>query len=120
MNRTNGGCPMTLAQIAEAVDLKVLCGSGKLDREVSGGYVCDLLSDVMAHSLPGQVWITLQGHINTVAVAQLRELAGMILTTGRRPDADTLAKAEEVGLPILVSRLPAFELAGRLHRLLGG
>ena len=109
---------MTLTEIADRIGLKVLAGTAGLGREATGGYAGDLLSDVMAHSQAGQVWITLQGHLNVVAVAVLRELSGIIITGGREPAADTLAKAEAEGLPLLQSELSAFELCGRLHRLL--
>ena len=39
--------------------------------EVSGAYVSDLLSDVMAHCPDGAVLITVQNHTNSVAVCTL-------------------------------------------------
>lgn len=38
---------MTVREIAEKLNLKVFSGAAGLDREVTGGYVSDLLSDVM-------------------------------------------------------------------------
>ncbi|MBW1711717.1 MAG: serine kinase [Deltaproteobacteria bacterium] len=111
---------MTLTQVIDKLNLKVLAGSAGLDREVSGGYTSDLLSDVMANSKQGQVWITLQSHVNVVAVATLRELAAIILVGGRKAAPETLQKAEEEGLPILQTETPAFELSARLYGLLNG
>jgi len=108
---------MTLKDVTEKLDLEVKSTFGKLNLTVSGGYVSDLLSDVIAHAREGQVWITLQVHSNIVAVAVLKELAGIILVNGRQPEAETLNKAEQEGVSILVSRLPAFEVAGRLFNL---
>ena len=111
---------MTLAELKDALDLQVLAGPAGLTRPVTGGYASDLLSDVMANAQAGQVWLTLQGHINVVAVGVLRELAGIILVSGRTPAPDAVAKAEAEGLPLLKSNLPAFELAGRIYQLLKG
>ncbi|MEW6262804.1 MAG: serine kinase [Thermodesulfobacteriota bacterium] len=111
---------MTLSDLARKLELKVLAGARGLDREVTGGYTGDLISDVMANSQKGQVWITLQGHINVVAVGTLRELAGVVLINNRTPAQDALTKAEEEGWPMLQSDLPAFELSGRLYALLSG
>ncbi len=111
---------MTLKELADELEMIVLAGGDGLDREVNGGYVGDLLSDVMANSAPGQVWITVQGHLNVIAVGTLRELAGVILAAGRPPADEMRAKAEAEGLPILSSPMTAFELAGRVHRLLEG
>jgi predicted transcriptional regulator len=79
--------------------------------------VSDLLSDVMANAKPGDIWVTLQIHQNIIAVATLKELTGIILIGGRQPEKQTLAKAEEEQVPILLSDLPAFEVVGRLYQL---
>ena len=94
-----------------------MSASPSLDNEVTGGYASDLLSDVIANSRQGDVWVTLQGHVNVVAVASMKDLAGIILVNDRRPDEDAVEKAEEEGIPILVSGLPAFEVVGRLYGL---
>jgi hypothetical protein len=112
---------MRLREIASALGLQVRCAERELDREVRGGYAGDLMSDVLAHAEAGDLWVTMQAHANTVAVAMLKDLAGIVLVGGREPEAATLSKAGENGMPILVSRLPAFELIGRLYGLgIGG
>jgi BioD-like phosphotransacetylase family protein len=106
---------VSLQQIINELELsEALPGVGK-DRTVSGAYCSDLLSDVMAHAQPGDVWLTLQTHQNIVAVAVMAELAAIILTRGMRPDPDTLEKASREGVPLLTTQLPAFEAAGRLY-----
>ncbi len=108
---------MTLQEIAEKLNLKVVSGSGKLSEQVGGGYISDLLSDVVAHVQAGDVWITLQIHPNIVAVATLKEIAAIVIIGGRDPEASTLAKARAENVPILLSDLPAFEIAGRLYQM---
>ena len=51
-----------------------------------------------------------------MAVAAHKGLCGIILVQGRDPEKDTVAKAEEEGIPIMVSSLSAFELVGRLYK----
>jgi len=84
---------------------------------VTGGYVSDLLSDVIGNSRPGDLWVTLQSHVNVVAVASMKDLAGIILVNNRQMDEDAIEKAKEEGIAVLVSELPAFEVAGRLYGL---
>lgn len=108
---------MQLADLVDALGLQVRTAAHNLGGEVTGGYASDLLSDVMAHSDTGNVWITLQAHQNIVAVAGNLGHVGIILVGGREPQEDTAEKAEREGLPILVSNLPAFELIGRLYNL---
>ena len=73
---------MTVREIAEKLNLKVFSGAGGLDREVTGGYVSDLLSDVMGFARDGEVWVTLQTHKNVMAIASLKELAAVVIVKG--------------------------------------
>jgi hypothetical protein len=107
---------MKLKDLVREFGLEVKAGAGLLDREVTGGYASDLLSDVLAHAVDGNVWVTLHIHQNIVAVAAHKGLAGIILVQGRQPEKDTVAKAAEEGIPVMVSALPAFELVGRLYK----
>ncbi len=108
---------ITLQEIADRLKLTPLTALSKLTNTVTGGYVGDLLSDVMGHAKAGDVWVTLQIHQNIVAVASLKEIAGIILIGGREPEKATLVKAEEEKIAILLSKLPAFEVVGRLYEL---
>lgn len=105
---------MKVRDIADRFDLKTVAGEKGLDREIQGGYCGDLLSDVMANTGDGALWLTIQSHKNVVGVAVLRELAAIVLVNGREPDDDTKAKADEEGIPILTTRRSAFETVGRL------
>lgn len=111
---------MTLAEIVETLKLRVCTGAGKLDTNVRGGYVGDLLSDVMGNSHEGDLWITRQIHQNIVAVASLKDHAGIVLVQGCEPATDTLEKAEKENIPIMVSDLPAFEAIGKVYNLIVG
>ena len=109
---------MKLKEIAEKLQLKVLTAKDKLDEEVSGGYTSDLLSDVIANSKEGYLWITLQTHQNIVAVAKLKDLAGIIIVNNREPDEETLAKAKQENVPLLCSEEMSFEISGKLFGLI--
>jgi len=106
-----------LRQIARELELEVRAAGDGLEAEVQGGYSGDLISDVLANTRQGVLWITHQRHPNTVAAAVLRELAGIVLANGREPEEDTLRKAREENVALLVSGLQAYELAGRLFGL---
>ena len=106
---------INLKDIVEKLNLKVV--SGDIDREVSGGYSSDLLSDVIANAQKDNIWITLQIHINIVAVANLQELAGIILIGGRKPEEATLKKAKQENIPILLTELSTFEIVGKLYEM---
>ena len=108
---------MTLGDVVKALDLEVRAGETEKDRVVRGGYVSDLLSDVIAGAKEGDLWITLQLHQNVVAVAFLNNLAGIVIVGGREPDPDTIKKGEEQGVPIMVTQMTAYEMAGKLYAM---
>lgn len=84
---------------------------------ISGGYVSDLLSNVMGKAAAGNVWITMQGHPNIIAVASLVGLAAVVVAGGVVPDAATVEKAEQEGIPLLVCETSSFDCVGRLYTL---
>jgi len=108
---------LTISDLIKPFGLKIETGKDRLDEDVTGGYASDLLSDVIAHSRKGNVWITIQTHPNIVAVATMKELSGIILTGGRQPEAETIQRADQEGIPILTSPLFTFELVGRLYQM---
>jgi hypothetical protein len=109
---------MRLKTVVEELPLYWLTAEKTGDREVTGGYTGDLLSDVMANSREGNIWITLQTHQNIVAVAKLKELAGIILVNDRKPDKETQAKADAEGVTLLLAKDSAFVISGKLYALL--
>jgi predicted transcriptional regulator len=109
---------MTVADIAEKLGLEVFSGAPGLNRQVSGGYVSDLLSDVMGRSDMGQIWVTLQTHKNVMAIASLKDLAAIILVNGNKPEEDTAQQSNEESIPVLGTRLSTFEISGKLYELL--
>ena len=111
---------INVAILADKLNLKVRCGEEKLNGNVTGGYVGDLLSDVIANSREGHVWITRQSHQNIIAVATLKEHACIILALGKEPDKETLDKASSEGIPVMVSELSGFELCGKIYELMKG
>lgn len=108
---------MTVKQICEKLGLRSLTGDCGMDREVKGAYICDLLSWVMAHASEGDAWITIQTHTNIIAVATLLELSSIIIAEDAEVEEDTIKKAIEEGIPVLVSDKNAFMIAKGLADL---
>ncbi len=108
---------MKLQEIINILSLNVENPSADLSRNVTGAYVSDMLSDVMGNSKEGFLWITIQVHLNIIAVASLKNLSGIILVNSRVPAEDTLKKAIEENIPVMTTPLPAFDLVGKLYSL---
>ena len=109
---------MTLQEIIQKLEMTVLTEPKDfINVQPSGGYASDLLSCVMAGAKPGNLWITLQAHINIVAVASLTDIAAIIITAGATPEADVIEKANSQGVTLLSSQLGSYQVAGQLWDL---
>ncbi len=109
---------MKVNDFVKELSLEVKTFKDGLQNDVTGAYVSDLLSDVMANSKEGNIWLTLQTHLNIVAVAGLKGLAGIIIVGGRQPQDEILQKAEAEKIIVMTTPLPAFEVAGKLYQML--
>ena len=85
--------------------------------EIEGVYIGDLLSIVMSKAKKNYVWITIQTHINIVAVAELIELACIIVVEDMDVDNDTIEKAKELGIPVFKTSESAYQMACRMSEL---
>ena len=84
------------------------------DKEITCGYTCDLLSWVMAHGDEGMAWVTVQTHLNVIAVAVLSDMACVVLPESIRMEPESLQKARDEGMAVLTSPLTAYEICGKL------
>ncbi|MGD9568476.1 MAG: DRTGG domain-containing protein [Sedimentibacter sp.] len=107
---------MIISEFAEQLKLKPIFDSKK-DIMVEGVYIGDLLSIVMSKAKQNFAWITIQTHINIVAVAELLDLSCIIVVEDMEVEQDTLNKAKELNIPVLRTDESAYKVACRLHDL---
>jgi hypothetical protein len=106
---------MTLLEIIDHLNLTVLTTPKDFSQiNPSSGYTSDLLSCVMAGAKHQGIWITLQSHINIVAVAALLDLSAVIITENALPDEGTINKANSEGITLLATPKPTFTIVGQL------
>jgi hypothetical protein len=91
--------------------------TGNREADIDRGYASDLLSDVLAHAPEGGVLVTLQVHLNVIAVASHAELAAVVFAGGRKPDDEVIAKAAAEGLSLYGSPSDTFDIVGTLSAL---
>lgn len=106
---------MRLSEIVEKLRLKTVHLAD--DPEITAGYVGDLLSIVMRSAKQGSIWLTVQSHVNIVAVATLTGARAIVLCEGLDFPEDTVEKAREEGISLLSSHESSFLVAGKLYEL---
>ena len=109
---------MVVRDLLQLEDLKVAV-EGDMEANVACGYMGDLLSVVMGYAEEESAWITIQSHVNIVAVASLRGVSAIIIAHGFEPDEDTVETAKDENITVLTTDLDPFEIAKKLVLELG-
>ena len=105
---------MKVSDLMTLVKAKNLTPDVAPDREITCGYTCDLLSWVMAHGEEGMAWVTVQTHLNVIAVAVLADMACVVLPESIDMEAESLKKATDEGMCVLSSPMTAYEICAVL------
>lgn len=102
----------TVKDLAEKTGWSVIAGNA--DKEISSAYVCDLLSWVMSHGREGTAWVTVQTHLNVVAIASLHDFSCVIIPEDIPVSVETINAANEKGVCILSAKCTSYGAAKAL------
>jgi len=106
---------LKLSEIKEILKADVVVGEDKLDIEVKTAFGADLMSDVLAFAKAGSLLLTGLTNTQVVRIANVLDIAAIILVRGKKPLAETISMARNLQIPILTTRYILFETAGRLY-----
>ena len=107
---------MTVEELIRALDVHVAV-EADLTKPVTAGYTCDLLSEVIAKAAPGSAWVTIQTHLNVIAVAAMVGISVVIVCEGRMCASEVAQQALKEQIPVLYSKDSAFAVSGKLYAL---
>ena len=108
---------MKVKELSQKLNLRTLV-EGDSERAVEGCYCGDLLSWVMSRIKENDVWLTVMGNINSIAVCVLSECACIVLTENAPLDEDARLKAESMSIPVFQSEKSTYDLAAEISKLL--
>ena len=80
------------------------------------GSGADLMSDVLAFTQEGTLLMTGLTNPQVVRTAEMASVKAVVFVRGKLPPAETIALAEEKGIPLLASKYTMFETCGRLYK----
>ena len=108
---------MKLSKIIDKCKLEkiALCS----DCEIKTGYCGDLMSDVMAHADPECIWVTIQAHKNSIAVALIKDIRAIIFTNKVPVEPEVIKKAKEEKINLLRTKKDSFTVCGEIYCMLG-
>ena len=109
---------MKLSKIIEKCKLEKVVYEG--DCEIKAGYCGDLMSDVMAHAEPDSIWITIQAHKNSIAVALIKDIKAIVFTNDITIEGDVIKKAREENINLLRTKENSFNICGEIYCMMEG
>jgi predicted transcriptional regulator len=104
-----------LRQILEIVEGILLTPDANLDLDISCAAGADLMSDVLAFARPRALLLTGLTNPQVVRTAEVADIAAIVFVRGKMPPPETIALAEEKGIPLIAAPYTMFELCGRLY-----
>jgi predicted transcriptional regulator len=106
---------LKLREVQEILKADVIVGEEKLDMEIKTAFGADLMSDVLAFAKAGSLLLTGLTNTQVIRIANVLDIAAIILVRGKKPSAETIDLAEDLQIPILTTKYILFETAGRLY-----
>jgi len=106
---------LKLSDVKEILDADVIVGTEKLDMEVKTAFGADLMSDVLAFAKAGSLLLTGLTNSQVIRIANVLDIAAIILVRGKKPPIETINLAKEFKIPLLTTKYILFETAGRLY-----
>jgi len=106
---------LKLSEVKEILNADVIVGTEKLNMEVTTAFGCDLMSDVLAFAKAGSLLLTGLTNTQVIRIANVLDIAAIILVRGKKPQTEALMLAKELQIPILTTKYILFETAGRLY-----
>ncbi len=102
---------ISVKELVNRFGFEVIAGEGGLDNTIKNVYVCDLLSWVIGKAPDSCAWITIQSHVNVVAVALLTGASCVIIAEGSGIEKEAIDKANNEDIPVLSTKQSAYDTA---------
>ena len=106
---------MTIREVMEIVDGKVLIGEQWLDHRVDTACGSDLMSDVLAFVKDKTVLITGLINPHVLRTAEMLDITCIVFSRGKLPSGEMLEMADEIGITVISSPLTTYTACGELY-----
>jgi predicted transcriptional regulator len=107
---------MNISELTQLIDGTPLTTGGDNNHPVKGAFAADLMSDVLASIQPEAVLVTGLCNPQVIRTAHMADVAAIVLVRGKIPPKETIALAEEEGIPFISTPFGMYEVCGRFHR----
>lgn len=106
---------MTIAEIKEVLDARVISGEAYLNNEVHTACGSDMMSDVLAFMKDRAVLLTGLCNPQVIRTAEMMDVVCIVFVRGKQPDEDMIELANEREIPLLSTGHRMFSACGILY-----
>lgn len=106
---------MTILEIANVLEARVLTPHIDLMREVHAACGSDMMSDVLAYVKDQAVLVTGLNNPQVVRTADMMDMVCIVYVRGKVPDENTLCLAREREIAVMTSSMTMFTACGILY-----
>lgn len=85
--------------------------------EITKGYTCDLMSEVIGKAETGAIWVTVHNNMNVLGVAVMIDIKAVVIAEGHEITEQFLDKAREEGISLFKTNENGFNITGKLYSL---
>lgn len=107
---------MKLRDIVRIIEGVVLTRNTDLNLEITMACGADLMSDVLSFAKERALLLTGLTNPQVVRTAEMADIAAIVFVRGKLPPQETIALAEEKGIPLIAAQYTLFEMCGRLYQ----
>lgn len=108
---------MTIKEIAEALNAKILCGEGRLDENQDFAFASDLMSDVLTLGDTLPIIITGLCTMQTIRTCEMGNLNVIIFVRRKKASAEMISLAEDNDMVLMECEYSMFKTCGLLYEL---
>lgn len=94
---------MTVRDIAQLLEAKVVAGENNINREVHSACGSDMMSDVLAFVKDQAVLITGLCNVQCIRTASVLDMVCVVLVRGKQPDQSMIDLANKLNIVLLTS-----------------
>ena len=107
---------MTIKEITNLIEGKVLCCEEKISSVVEFAFASDLMSDVLTIEKDNLILITGLANLQAIRTAEMSDIFCIIFARDKKIGIEIISLAEENGMVIIESPHSVFHISGELYK----
>ena len=105
---------MTVRQIAEVLDAKIICGESKLDHKFDMAFASDLMSDVLTLKENNVLLITGLANLQALRTAEMSDISCVVFARNKKVTQEMIELAKEADVVVLECKYSMYRTCGLL------